>query len=289
MRSFLCSILLVAFFTPALAANSTDDVANNKKQASARAAETLRLAEQEAATFEFHLGTERTTKLKLHPQSILRWSNPVSGELFGEVFIWTANGRPEVVASLHKFYQNKRRHMSGEFHSLSLGHIVAMRDGQRVWFPTRAGVTLQPIRGTQPPGATAAQRVRQMRALARQFSAEATDRNDQSKKEQLRLLPKPIYRYQSTEPKVQDGAIFAFVQGTNPEVLLLIEARKTIDGHQWQYALVRFNSLALRASYKNQGVWSVPKLAPPWENVRDPRKPYWLFMLRQGDSAGETK
>ena len=36
-----------------------------------------------------------------------------------------------------------------------------------------------------------------------------------------RLLPQPLYRYESTDPDVVDGALFAFVTsaGTDPEVL----------------------------------------------------------------------
>jgi hypothetical protein len=44
---------------------------------------------------------------------------------------------------------------------------------------------------------------------------------------ELRLLPKPLYRYASRSQKVLDGALFAYVwtRGTDPEWLLLLEAR----------------------------------------------------------------
>ncbi len=141
-----------------------------------RADETLRLAKQEAAKFEFYLGEDRKTKLRLHANSILRWSNPVSTALYGEVFIWTADGRPEVVVSLHKFYQKQRRHLSAEFHSLALGRLSGLRDGQQVWSPSDKGVTFKAVPESIRPADNAGQRLRQMRTLARQFSAEATDR-----------------------------------------------------------------------------------------------------------------
>ena len=53
------------------------------------------------------------------------------------------------------------------------------------------------------------------------WKADSTDR------EELRLLPKPLYRYEPKAGPVIDGAVFAFVMGTDPESLLLIEAVKS--------------------------------------------------------------
>ena len=44
---------------------------------------------------------------------------------------------------------------------------------------------------------------------------------------ELRLLATPLYRYRDTSPEGSDGALFAFVQGTDPEVLLLVETATT--------------------------------------------------------------
>lgn len=247
-----------------------------------RAELTLELATEKAAEFDFYLGGDPTKKLTLHPRSVLRWSNPVSTALYGEVFIWTSNGRPEIIASMHKFFQPDRRHMSGEFHSLSQGLIVGRRDEREVWAPQEAGVTLAMLPGAPSVARAAPRRLSQMRTLARGFSAEVSGRNEPDNLEQLRLLPKPIYRYESNDPALLDGAIFAFVQGTNPEVLLLLEARQSGNRHVWQYALARFNSVELRASYEGQRVWSVPQVAPPWEDIRNPRKAYFVSILDLG-------
>ncbi|MAG94065.1 MAG: hypothetical protein CMJ48_09980 [Planctomycetaceae bacterium] len=55
---------------------------------------------------------------------------------------------------------------------------------------------------------------------------------------QLRRLSQPIYRYESDNANLLDGAMFAFVQGTDPEVFLLLEARSKGNNHQWEFALV---------------------------------------------------
>ena len=61
--------------------------------------------------------------------------------------------------------------------------------------------------------------------------------------DELRLIPKPIYRYELGKPKgateLVDGTVFAFAQGTDPESLLLIEARRSASGLEWHYATAK--------------------------------------------------
>ena len=100
-------------------------------------------------------------------------------------------------------------------------------------------------------------------------------------------MTRPIFRYESTDPQVLDGAIFAFVRGTDPELLLLIEARRTDGKAVWQFAPARMNSIQFRLLHKSREVWSVPQIAPPWINVQDRSKPYTLFPFLE--PAGEGK
>jgi hypothetical protein len=244
----------------------------------ANAAETTRLAKEELAKWEFHLGTDRRARPKMHVEPVLRWSNPVTGPVYGDVYVWTHQGRPQVVVSVHKFFTPRLKHMSTEFHSLALEGLTAFRSGQNVWHPPHAGIELKPIPSAPMPAGTTAQRLRQMRSLAGHFSASSIDAHDESW--QLRLLPRPIYCYEGTNSDLLGGAVFAFVQGTNPEVWLVIEARRIGDRHEWQYALARFNAaVQLQVRHGRREVWSVPRIAPPW-NVRDPREPYIGFRVR---------
>ena len=74
---------------------------------------------------------------------------------------------------------------------------------------------------------------------------------------ELRLLPQPLYRYEPFGGKVLDGGLFSFAAGTDPEVLLLIEARRENRELIWQYAFARFNYAELSASFKGDRVWRV--------------------------------
>jgi hypothetical protein len=154
------------------------------------------------------------------------------------------------------------RGFAHEFHSLSMGTLYVDRRGTHdaTWRPRGPGIELVPIEGAPAPAALAAQRLGQMRALACEFSATTRDANDN--RYTLRLLSQPLYRYESTDPNVLDGALFAFVTsaGTDPEALLVIEARKPPGGATllWHRALARFTDFDLSVRYKASEVFAAP-------------------------------
>jgi hypothetical protein len=74
-----------------------------------------------------------------------------------------------------------------------------------------------------------------MRQLARRFAARERIKDDVI---ECRLLTQPIDRYQSAAEKIADGAIFAFANGTNPELGVVFES----DGGRWLYGTLRFTS-----------------------------------------------
>ena len=275
----LSFLLLVAIALsvpePALSDEPSDEAA--------RAAELVTFANQEAKTYTFHPeGSDEA--FALHPEPILKWSNPIAGALYGNVYLWTAKGRPEVVASIHKWY-SPARVRKNEFQSLSLGTFVAERDGAPVWASGRPGVELKPFPDAPVPAGTPAQRLRQMRDLSKEFTARQTNRNGIDR--DLRLLTQPLYRYEKTEGGLIDGALFVFTLGTDPQAFLLIVARGVDASAQWQYALARMNSVHLHATYHGHEVWDVPTL--PWDDVYDHRGPYTNFKFDLVEAAAKPE
>ena len=179
-------------------------------------------------------------------------------------------GRPEAVASIYKFY-SPLTHRANEFHSLSVGRLTAERDGALVWVPSRPGLELKPIKGAAAPADSAAARLRQMRALAQEFTGRQTTREGIDR--DMRLLAQPIYRYENTKGDLVDGGLFVFVQGTDPELFLPIEARRTREGTtEWQYGATRMHGIHMRLYHRGREVWSVPTISP--QQVFDTREPY---------------
>jgi hypothetical protein len=248
---------------------SADDAPTDE---AARASTVYETAKVAARAFE--LRREGGGKpFTLHPEPILKWSNPVAGALYGNVYIWTEKGRPEAIVSMARWYSPLPQRRNNEFHSLSPGTFVAWRDGERAWAPSRPGVEIKDIPGAPTPGATPAQRLRQMRALAAEFGVRQTDRKNVAS--DLRLLTQPLYRYEKTERDLIDGSLFVFVQGTDPQAFLMVEDRMVDGSPRWRFAMARMVGIHLAARFRGEEVWSVPTL--PWSQIFNPTEPYAGF------------
>src|SRR5262249_46006604 len=56
-----------------------------------------------ARQYEFFAGSDRRTKFELQSKPLLTYSNPVRGDVHGNVFVWTRKGRPVVVGAFFDF------------------------------------------------------------------------------------------------------------------------------------------------------------------------------------------
>jgi hypothetical protein len=231
-------------------------------------------AKQEAAAYTFRLeGSDRP--LRFHPEPVLSYTDPVVGGVYGDAFIWTADGRPEVVAAIYRFY-TRDPHRGAAFDSLSLGKLAGEREGAVVWSPARPGVELKPIPGAPAPADSAAGRLRQMRALAQEFTSRQTTRAGVDSA--MRVLSQPLYRYEGTQGDLIDGGLFVFVHGGAPEIFLLIEARRTRDGAaEWRFGANRPHGIDLRLYHRGHLIWRAPEI--PWSQIIDPQEPYWGFRV----------
>ena len=85
---------------------------------------------------------------------------------------------------------------------------------------------------------------------------------------------------------VRDGALLAFVQGTNPEVWLLLEARADGSGGlQWHYGLAPMTGYAVEASHDGRQVWS----SPPQTRPKKPKSSYWIHSFPSSKPAARNR
>jgi hypothetical protein len=114
-----------------------------------------------------------------------------------------------------------------------------------------------------------------MRAIARDFTGTMTTFNQTT--HSLRLLTHPLVRYAGDKQEPQDGAIFAYARATDPDVLLVLEARGK-DGAepQWHFALARMHCGALSMNYRDREVWSADQMSHPFA------RPEGVYTLFQG-------
>lgn len=234
-----------------------------------------------AADVEIYGGPNGNSRLELQPEPILNWSNPERRTAAGGLFLWTLDGRPEVTMGA---YPVSGSGFEREFQSLSLWPVAAREAGEVVWNPAGPGITMQPIAGLPAPAASPASRMLQLRRAARTFAAKLVPPKRTAIP--LRLLASPLYRYPPTiqADDVIDGAIFAFVQGTDPEVLLLIEAVKEgeSEGH-WQFALARMSIVPTEVTQEGRLVWETQ-----WA-IQNRTTPYFVLKnWRREPSTGAT-
>ena len=253
------SVGVFAMLALAATAANAEGKVGEEPQKDARWQELYR---SEAAEYQFSMIGSQREKLDLQPQPVMQW---VSLNGFnGDVFIWKRAERPEVVGSIFSFPAGtaEQRNVMHEFHSLSAEPVEAAgANGRLLGFAE--GVDLKPIPGAPPPAESATRRRLQARALAREFSAHM---NRQGERWELRLLNQPLYHYEASSDGILGGALFAFVGYiTDPEILVLIEARNTPDGRQWVYAPARFSDKSLWLNHKEQEVWSYRADSPQSE------------------------
>jgi hypothetical protein len=216
---------------------------------------------KEVSDYTMAVEPEPNQALELKKEPVFEWSNPVrSGVQQGVVFLWLRERRPAALCSVFSEPEGRLhgRKVIHEFHALDPEKLIVTRPKEALnqWKP-EAGLPRKQLDDAPAPAATAAARLLQMRRLAQEFSGDSID--DKGKHWELRLLPAPLYRYPEARSGVIDGALFTLVStaGTDPEVLLLLEAREAGGKLRWEYACGRFSDRSLYMQRKEKEVWSM--------------------------------
>lgn len=221
----------------------------------AQSAARLKLMNETAARFEIRVGKAEGPVLKLAKQPVIRWDNPRSFVVDAATFVWLDRHRPQAIGGMWI----KNGHAYFDLQSLSAQPLTASVDGVARWSTSRPGISWEAVTDGPPPGASRAERLRQMKQLAQEFSTYAiktTPDYDDGSIWHLRMMAQPIYRYPE---EADDGAIFAFSQGTDPEVFLLFELREDKGKPRWHFSFAPACVWELHAKRGDREVWSRPK------------------------------
>ena len=239
---------------------------NDAPDESTNRAATLAQLTKTVESYSLFIGDKQPESLKLVTPPVLHYSDQISPVTDGLVFAWTKNGRPEAIMALHPGTQGNTWI---EFRSLSLSPLAATRLGITEWRPRNAGIDFQAFEDAAAPDTTVAKRLTQMRSMLRDLSASVLD--SAKGRQELRLLTQPLFRYSRPEQGILDGAIFAFVLSTNPELLLVVEAQVINDKPQWLYSVARFTGRKTELQLKNRTIWPVTELP----STRDSSAPFY--------------
>jgi hypothetical protein len=237
-------------------------VAAAQDEASSRLTYILKQADQ--ITITMTPPGEAPLKLERQTQPVLKFTNPLNqGQADGALLLWLDGDMPIVAAS---FYIRKNNELYRELASLAESPLIGKRDELVIWQPATGCFTRRTLPDSRPPSPNDRLRLTQMKRAAERFSAK-----------DMRLMPTPLYRYSSKKYGVIDGAMFALVRATDPDVLLLIEAvQQDADTQAWRYSIGRMHSFPLKVLLDGDEVCS---FEPYWAKP-DPT----LTNLEQWDS-----
>ena len=269
----------LALLASLFAAQAPGEVTPKEKE------ERLALMKESVAGYEITRSDDRAASIRVMPEPAFRIGKQGVGDLTdGAIFLWTDEvGRPE--AAMQMFLLKSRDDPQGtwlhEFTSLSTRPIVAVDSGVTKWRPARAGLVFLKLDGAPKPATTPTQRLRQMRDLAGGFRGE--DNFGDRGWRKVRMLTTPIARYGQPGRTPEDGALFAFVEGTDPEVFLFIEARPGAGGLEWQYALAPMTCYALKVERDGREVWTLPR-----RDSGDPSLPFFDMRYEPRPSSTST-
>ena len=234
----------------------------------------LKVCTAHAMDYQISPTAKRKERFKLLPTPVFRHSQLVrsGGQDIGAVWLWVQeDGGPGVIGTVFTYPSGGPgyRAVVHELHSLAAVPLTAVWRGRSLWTPQRAGLQWKPIPGAPVPAESAAQRLRQARLLSGRFKAHSIDHR--GGRWELRLIPKPVYRYQPKKSaSTLDGVLLAFCQGTDPEIFLAIEARQTAGGFRWHHACAAFSDYELHVRCDEGEVWKVPRMVGEY-----PKEPHF--------------
>jgi hypothetical protein len=105
---------------------------------------------------------------------------------------------------------------------------------------------------------------------------------------ELRLLKRPLHMYQDEANGILDGGLFTLANGTNPEILVFIEARvdpKQRSKRVWQFAVGRLAHAELHMEYDGKEIFEAPRGG----RLSGPNKPYWVDFINVTSDAEPKK
>ncbi|MBS0205639.1 MAG: hypothetical protein JSS49_22275 [Planctomycetes bacterium] len=200
---------------------------------------------------------------QMSAKPLLRYTDATRQQDESVLWLWTDRERPMALMAIE--YYPKPPHGPRwlyEIVSLSESKIGVKREAID-WKAQRPGAVRNEVPDGPEPSDKPALRLIQARKLRQRFTAH--EKTPVEGRIELRPLTNPIYRYRDEESGVVDGAIFAFANGTNPEVLLVLEARQDAGSKSavWKYGFAQMTGGEVYASLDEREVWSQPEADPP--------------------------
>jgi hypothetical protein len=215
-------------------------------------------------------------KVKRLEQPLLLYTDDTRYNDRGSLWAWCDKGRPLALFEMFQRPDNRAIWTVG-ITNTSGRRLRASRLGAPWWLENDSALTFKDIPSAPPVGADPTVRQRQVKLLAQKFTAYEIY-NPNNTRYDLRRLERPLYTYRDASGGIVEGGLFCFANGTNPEIMLFIEARRDRNGKTspvWQYGVDRTSHAELHVEHDGKEVFTAPRGI----SVAGPDKPYWSSKL----------
>lgn len=217
---------------------------------------------QVAESFEVSV-SQPVSSAKLAADPLFRYTDATRQLHESTLWLWGSKGRPIAVMAI-EYYPNqpKKTPWLFEIVSLSNARIQARHATEFEWQAEQPAAVFRDLPDAGVPADRPALRLAQMRQLLRRFTASESAVIEG--RIELRPIANALHRYDDVTLQVMDGAIFAFANGTNPEVFVLLEAHAVSGASAtWKYSLAQMTGGSVAVNLDGVEVWSCKEADPP--------------------------
>jgi hypothetical protein len=235
--------------------------ADGRAQAPDEPSEIRKAAEQLVDSLELEALQDGTwVKAKRIDRPLLLYNDDTRGDDRGSVWGWGEKGRPLAVFEVFQKVNNRPIWIFCVCNT-SGGRLRAGRAGTPWWLENDSDIAFKDVPSAPPAAGESPLRQRQMKLLAQNFTAHEIWEPNNTRYD-LRRLDRPLHSYRDEEAGIVEGGLFAFANGTNPEIMLFIEARQAKDKASkpvWQFGVGRSAYAELHLEYAGKEVYSAPR------------------------------
>ena len=239
-----------------------------------------RAAEQWVREIEIEIrSADKWTKAERIDKPVLFFSDPTRHDNRGSVWAWGKKGRS--IALLEIFHKlDPRPFWVFAICNTSGGKLRARRADAPWWLENDSAIEFKDIPSAPRVATDSNVRQRQLKLLAQKFTAHEIY-NPKNTRYDLRRLERPLYTYRDERGGILEGGLFTFANGTNPEIMLFIEAtvdRKGKSAPVWRYGVARSANAELHLEHDGKEVF----MAPRGDRISGRNRPFWSSGLRSG-------
>jgi len=176
------------------------------------------------------------------------------------IWAWTDRGRPVAFQKIEALDYGEAATTNQLWQyclaSLTTETVMVNWPGGQKFRSQKPGVEFRAVNESPAVAEASAQRKRQARELIRTFSARIFTDIKNNTQQEMRLLTTPLFEYSDPATKSFLGAAFGFsTNGTNPDLIVLIEAREDGDKLAWHFAPARMTTGAVTLKRHDTKVW----------------------------------